>query len=74
VRDAESRTVDLTCEPDLEQVSSVHEFVESYYKTVVEDNNVICRMAVAAYEVLKNHRSPKHRGDAVRHGALFQSA
>jgi hypothetical protein len=53
-RDAESRSVDLACEPDLEQVSSVREFVESYYKTVIHDGDVICRMAVAAHELLEN--------------------
>jgi hypothetical protein len=54
VRDAESRSVDLACEPDLNQVSSVREFVESYYKTVIQDDDVICRMAVAAHELLEN--------------------
>jgi hypothetical protein len=53
-RDAESRSVDLACEPDLDQVSSVREFVESYYKTVIQDDDVICRMAVAAHELLEN--------------------
>jgi len=53
-RDADSRSVDLACEPDLEQVSSVREFVESYYKTIIHDGDVICRMAVAAHELLEN--------------------
>ena len=54
VGNAESLFVDLACEPDLNQVSSVREFVESYYKTVIQDGDVICRMAVAAHELLEN--------------------
>lgn len=53
-RDADSRSVELACEPDLAQVSSVREFVESYYKTIIHDGDVICRMAVAAHELLEN--------------------
>lgn len=53
-RETESRSVDLACEPDLNQVSSVREFVESYYKTVIQDDAIICRMAVAAHELLEN--------------------
>jgi|GEM_PF-216787 len=53
-REVDSRSVELACEPDLAQVSSVREFVESYYRTIIHDGDVICRMAVAAHELLEN--------------------
>jgi hypothetical protein len=46
--------VDLECAPELDQVSSIREFIENYYRTVLRDPELISRIAVAAHELLEN--------------------
>lgn len=52
--DLESRVVDLACAPDLDQVSAIREFIESYYQIVLRDADLISRIAIAAHELLEN--------------------
>lgn len=53
-RNLESCGVDLACVPELDQVSSVREFIESYYQVVLRDPDLISRIAIAAHELLEN--------------------
>jgi len=46
--------LDLTLVPQLEQVSTVREFLEQYFQPVLNDPDLLCRMAVAAHELLEN--------------------
>jgi anti-sigma regulatory factor (Ser/Thr protein kinase) len=46
--------VDLACVPELDQVSSIREFVESYYQIVLRDPDLVSRIAIAAHELLEN--------------------
>ena len=44
----------LSCAPGLEQVSTVRRFLEDYYQPVLEDPDLLCRMALTAHELLEN--------------------
>jgi len=46
--------LDLTLVPQLEQVSIVREFLEQYFQPVLNDPDLLYRMAVAAHELLEN--------------------
>ncbi len=54
IRECEAQSVDLACAPGLDQVSSIREFIESYYRLVLHDPDLISRVAIAAHELLEN--------------------
>ncbi|HVV48950.1 MAG TPA: ATP-binding protein [Polyangia bacterium] len=54
--------VDLECAPELDQVSSIREFIESYYQLVLGDPELISRIAIAAHELLENATKYSSRG------------
>jgi len=49
-----TRAIDMSFTPKLEQVSAVREFLETYYQPLLQDADLVCRMAVAVHELLEN--------------------
>lgn len=47
-------SVDLAFQPQLDQVSMVREFLESYFEPALNDPDLLSRMAIAAHELLEN--------------------
>jgi hypothetical protein len=60
---ADSPSVDMSFRLRLEQVSTVREFLENYYQPLLRDADLVCRMAVAAHELLEN--AVKYSGGGV---------
>jgi two-component sensor histidine kinase len=56
-------SVDMAFAPKLEQVSAVREFLENYYLPVLRDPDLVCRLAVAAHELLEN--AAKYSGGGI---------
>jgi hypothetical protein len=50
----ESFALELVFEPIAAQISLVREFVERYFQSAVNDPDLLCRMAVAAHELMEN--------------------
>lgn len=63
MENTDSPSVDMAFCLQLEQVSTVREFLESYYQPLLEDPDLVCRMAVAAHELLEN--AVKYSGGGV---------
>ena len=47
-------TIDLSFRPELDNVSAVREFLERYYSPLLQDQDLVGRMAVAVHELLEN--------------------
>jgi hypothetical protein len=52
----------LSFRPCPEQVSTVRRFLEDYYQPVLEDPDLLCRMAIATHELLENAAKYSARG------------
>jgi two-component sensor histidine kinase len=59
-----SHSLDLALTPTLGQISVIREFVESYYQAVLRDRDLICRVGMAAHELLENATKYAKRGGA----------
>jgi hypothetical protein len=46
--------LDLSFTPCIEQVSTVRRFLEDYYQPLLNDPDLLCRMAIATHELLEN--------------------
>ena len=58
-----TRAIDMSFTPKLEQVSAVREFLEIYYQPLLQDPDLVCRMAVAVHELLEN--AAKYSGGGI---------
>jgi hypothetical protein len=54
--------LDLSFTPCLEQVSTVRRFLEDYYQPLLNDPDLLCRMAIAIHELLENASKYSARG------------
>lgn len=54
--------LDLSFTPCLEQVSTVRRFLEDYYQPLLNDPDLVCRMAIATHELLENATKYSARG------------
>jgi anti-sigma regulatory factor (Ser/Thr protein kinase) len=61
--DTDSPSVEMSFRLRLEQVSTVREFLESYYQPLLRDPDLVCRMTMAAHELLEN--AVKYSGGGV---------
>jgi hypothetical protein len=52
--DLQPTLLDLSFTPCLEQVSTVRRFLEDYYQPLLNDPDLLCRMAIATHELLEN--------------------
>lgn len=58
----EPALLDLSLTPCLEQVSTVRRFIEDYYQPLLNDPDLLCRMAIAIHELLENASKYSARG------------
>jgi hypothetical protein len=58
----QSTLLDLSFTPCLEQVSTVRRFLEDYYQPLLNDPDLLCRMAIATHELLENASKYSARG------------
>ena len=49
-----STLLDLSFTPSLQQVSTVRRFLEEFCQPVLNDPDMVCRMAIATHELLEN--------------------
>lgn len=54
--------LDLQCSPALEQVSSIRMFLENYCAPLLNDRDLVDRMAIAIHELLENASKYSARG------------
>ena len=60
--DLQPTLLDLSFTPCLEQVSTVRRFLEDYYQPLLNDPDLLCRMAIATHELLENASKYSARG------------
>jgi len=54
--------LDLSFTPSIDQVSTVRRFLEDYYQPLLNDPDLLCRMAIATHELLENASKYSARG------------